>query len=80
MKFKKKIKITKCLFPSKDGSWTGIEQPLIKGMQCITTSIVTIDGKQYEQFEYMPDGLNLCYGGNAKREGDFIYQYECDLF
>ena len=73
---KKKIEITKCLFPSKDGNWTGVEQPKIKGMQCITTSVVEIDGKHYEQFEYIPNNLNLCCGGNAKREGNYIHLLE----
>ena len=69
---KNKIEITKCLFPSKDGNWTGIAQPKIKGMKCITTSVVKINGKYYEQFLYIPNNLNLCDGGNAKRKGNFI--------
>jgi hypothetical protein len=73
---KKKIEITKCLFPSKDGNLTGIEQPEIKDMQCITTSVVKIDGKHYQQFEYIPQNLNLCCGGNAKRKGNFIHLLE----
>ena len=70
---KEKIQITKCLFLSKDGNWTGIAQPEIKGMQCITTSVVQINGKHYEQFEYVPDNIDLCEGGNAIRKNDFVY-------
>jgi uncharacterized protein YdeI (BOF family) len=69
---KNKIKITRCLFPSKNGNWTGVSQPAIKDMTCITTEVVNIGGRYYEQFEYIPDNLDLCCGGNAKRKGKFI--------
>lgn len=68
---KKRIKITKILTPLlKDGGL--IESPKIKNMQLITESIVNISGKRYEQFEYIPNDLNLCDEGNAIRKGSFI--------
>jgi len=70
---KNKIEIIKCLFPSKDGNFTGVKQPQIENMQCITTSVVKIDNKYYEQFEFIPNNLNLCNEENAKREGDYVY-------
>ncbi|MEY4571379.1 MAG: hypothetical protein RLZ10_583 [Bacteroidota bacterium] len=68
-----KIKITKCLFPCSEKNWKGVPQPEIEGMYCITFSKVKIDGKEYEQFEYIPNHLNLCNGGNAKRIGNHIH-------
>lgn len=68
----KKIKITKCLFPSTDGSSTGIGAPNIKGMKHITSADVRIGKKHYEQFEFIPDHIDLCTGGNAKRVGNYI--------
>lgn len=70
---KESIKITKCLFPSEDGNWTGIPEPNIEGMQCITTSIVKIGKRYYEQFEFIPVNIDLCFDGNAKREGDYVH-------
>jgi hypothetical protein len=72
----KTIKITKCLFPITNDNSEGVAQPQIEGMQCITYSMVNIDGKQYEQFEFIPSHLNLCKGGNAIRKGDSIQVLE----
>lgn len=68
----KKIKIIKCLFPSKDRNWTGVPQPELKGYRCITTSMVKIDNKYYEQFEYIPEHIDLCHQSN-KRKGSYVY-------
>jgi hypothetical protein len=73
METKIKIKITKCLFPSKDGNWAGVPQPKIKGMECISTSMVKIDGKYYEQFEFVPTEDLLGYRGDIVRKGSYIY-------
>lgn len=67
-----KIEITKCLFPSKNGEWTGVAQPQIEGMECIGTSIINIGSQYFEQFEYIPENINLCKEGNAERQGDYI--------
>jgi len=72
----KLIQITKCLFPITNNYSEGVAQPQIEGMQCITFSLVNIDGKQYEQFEFIPSNLNLCRGGNAIRKGDCIQVLE----
>lgn len=68
-----KIKITKCLFPIAEDNRAEAKEPKIEGMLAITYSIVNIDGKLYEQFEFIPDNLNLCRGGNAERKGDYIH-------
>jgi hypothetical protein len=68
-----KIKITKCLFPITEDNRVEVKQPKIEGMQVITYTLVTIDDKPYEQFEFIPDNLNLCRGGNAERVGDYIH-------
>ena len=73
MQKKAPVTITKCLFPSANGNWTGIPDPKIEGYQQITTSVVKIDGKDHEQFEFIPEHLNLCNGGNAKRIGNEIH-------
>ena len=69
----KKIAITKIWIPLKKAEWSGIDQPQIKGLKCITTGIVLFSGKHYEQFEYIPDNIDLCEGGNAIRKNDFVY-------
>ena len=76
---KKIIKITTCLFPSEDGNCTGVAEPKIEGMQCITTSVIKISNKHYEQFEFIPNDLDLCCGGNAKRKGNFIHILNKDI-
>jgi hypothetical protein len=71
----KRIEITKCLFPITGKNYLRVPQPIIEGMQCITRSEVEIDGKNFDQFEFIPENLSLCTGGNAKREGNYIHIY-----
>jgi hypothetical protein len=66
-----KIKITTVLIPFF-GEKKGVPQPIIDGMECITSSQVEIDGEEYDKFEYIPNYIDLCNGGNAERVGDYL--------
>lgn len=70
----KKHKIVKCLFPLDEPVWSGLPQPTIEGYHCIATGMIKMGKKHFELFEFIPDNLNLCEDGNAKREGNYIYE------
>lgn len=72
MKNANKILITKLWIPLKKAEWSGICPPKIKGLKMITTGIVLFGGKYYEQFEYVPNKIDLCENGNAIRKNDFV--------
>ncbi len=60
-----KIKSVFILFPP-DGE-DGLPQPDIKGYKCITLKEVMINDNLCYQYDYIPDWIDLCSGGNAKR-------------
>ncbi len=49
-----------------------VTPPTVAGYVMITTKEVELDGHSFVQFEYINEGYDLCEGGNARREGDFI--------
>jgi len=72
------IDITYLLVPVPEGDNRGIPAPTIPGYYHIVLKRVEIDGKDYDRFEYIPRHVDLCKGGNAKREGDKIILFETD--
>jgi len=70
---KKAIDISYILIPVPEGQKEGLPLPEIEGYQHITLVRVEIDGKDYDRFEYIPDWIDLCAGGNGKRVGNKIH-------
>ena len=68
------FKVTEVLVPTpEEGDFvSGIPAPVIEGYENITLSQVELSGKTYDKFEFIPDWVNLCTDGNAKREGNLI--------
>jgi len=47
-------------------------KPKIEGHKCITLQEIELEGNIYHKYEYVPEHIDLCTGGNAKRKGDVI--------
>lgn len=67
-----KIKVKKVFIPAPEKNEAPFPVPVFDGMKCITTTQVEISGMKYDQYEFIPEHIDLCEGGNAKREGDEI--------
>ncbi len=61
------IKILRVFVPQNKRGWSDFPDPTIKGYREITITGVTIGGKGFIQYEFIPKNINLCNGGNAKR-------------
>lgn len=63
----KSLAIPYILIPYYKNEGPIIGEPEISEHWLLTSCDITIDGKDYDKLEYLPDYINLCKGGNAER-------------